>query len=269
MLPDKGQARIRGVDTADEDRVKPQLGLVTTDERSFYWRLSGRENMRFFSILYDVPSDRRMARIDELLERVGLTEAADQRFSDYSAGMKQRLSIARSLLHDPPVLLMDEPTRSLDPAASLELRAFVKDELKARDRKTIILATHNLPEAEALCDRLAILIKGKIRQEGSVDAVRAFGLETHGYELEVDCWPGAFDGPAQVHKTESIPDGSLVQLSLADGAELGDLLAALMHAGVKVRRCDRHESDLEEAFTRILDAEKPGGGEPAKPEVAS
>jgi ABC-2 type transport system ATP-binding protein len=185
VLPDAGRASIAGIDVVHENKVKPRLGLVHSDERSFYWRLSGRDNLRFFSRLYDVPGSRIESRIDELLRKVDLLDAASRRFSDYSSGMKQRLAIARALLHDPPVLLMDEPTRSLDPAASLSLRAFIRDELSARDRKTILLATHNLREAEVLCDRIAILVQGTVRQTGTVAEVRSLGIDERSFRLEL------------------------------------------------------------------------------------
>jgi ABC-2 type transport system ATP-binding protein len=170
VLPDRGTALVGGHDTIHENLVKRLIGYVHSDERSFYWRLSARENLRFFARLYDVPRRQTEARIDELLERVDLMKAADRPFSGYSSGMKQRVSIARALLHDPPILLMDEPTRSLDPATSRSLRQFILDQLKGRDGKTILLATHDLREAEVVSDRIAILIRGR---SGSPRADRA------------------------------------------------------------------------------------------------
>ena len=182
---DGGEARVGGVDVNDASRVKPQLGLVQTDERSFYWRLSARQNLRFFARLYDVPRGEADARIDALLERVHLTDAADRPFSTYSAGMKQRVAVIRALLHDPPIVVMDEPTRSLDPAASLELRHFVADELRDRDGKTILLATHNLAEAQAISDRIVVMAAGRVVVEGTVDEVRGWGIDERSYELVV------------------------------------------------------------------------------------
>jgi len=165
VLPNKGTAKVMGVETTRENLVKPMIGLVQADERSFYWRLSGRENLRFFARLYNVPGRDISRRIDELLERVDMTEAADRMFNGYSSGMKQRMAIARALLHDPQILFMDEPTRSLDPAASLALRKFMLEELK---EKTIILATHNLQEAQTMSDHVAILVKGRVREMASI-----------------------------------------------------------------------------------------------------
>ncbi|NIM63118.1 MAG: ATP-binding cassette domain-containing protein, partial [Acidobacteria bacterium] len=142
--------------------------------------------MRFFARLYDVPSPRIDARIDELLARVDMTGAADRPFSGYSSGMKQRMAIARALLHDPPILLMDEPTRSLDPASARALRKFVLEELNGREGKTVVLASHNLREVEVLADRVAILVRGKMRQTGSVDEVRRWGVDQHRYQLTLD-----------------------------------------------------------------------------------
>ena len=257
VLPDAGSARIGGHDVVDEGKVKPMIGLVNSDERSFYWRLSGRENLRFFSELYDVPRERREARIEELLQRVDLIEPADRRFADYSSGMKQRLAIARAMLHDPPILFMDEPTRSLDPASALSLRTFILDELKARDRKTILVATHNLREAEAVCDRLAILVKGLVRQVGSVDEVRRWGVRERRLRLVVDRWPGLPSGPWRQISVKQV-DGARheVEVGLDDETAFENLLRAILAERVGVHACDRIEPDLEEAFSRILRQEE-------------
>ncbi len=252
VLPDRGRALVAGEDTVHEGRVKPRIGLVHTDERSFYWRLSGRENLAFFARLYDVPRKRIKPRIDELLIRVDMTEAADRRFSDYSSGMKQRLAIARALLHDPPILLMDEPTKSLDPSSALSLRSFVKDELQRRDGKTVLLATHNLREAEILCDRIAILVKGRVRQVGTVAEVRHWGVEERLYRLDVGAWPQGLSGPFRVLSDDPVDGLRRVTLSLAPGARLHDILTSALAAGAVVHACDQIEPDLEEAFSRIL-----------------
>jgi ABC-2 type transport system ATP-binding protein len=259
VLPDAGRAELHGCDVRQENKVKFRLGLVHSDERSFYWRLSGRDNLRFFARLYDVPGKRIDSRIDELLRKVDLTEAAPRRFSDYSSGMKQRLAIARALLHDPPILLMDEPTRSLDPAASLSLRALIRDELKGRDGKTVLLATHNLREAEALCDRIAILVSGTVRQVGTVAEVRRWGIDERQYRLEVGNWRDEIAGPFRVVSAESVNGIRRVVVALDTERVLDDVLKAVMAQGGVVHACDRIEPDLEEAFSRLLATESTRG----------
>jgi ABC-2 type transport system ATP-binding protein len=253
VLPDEGRALIGGYETREEKRVKPRIGLVHSDERSFYWRLSGRENLQFFATLYDVPSDRKKARIEELLERVDMTNDADRRFSDYSSGMKQRMAIARALLHDPPILLMDEPTRSLDPASAMSLRRFIEEELSGRDAKTIILATHNLHEAEALCGRIAILVRGLVREVGTVDEVRRWSVHEQRFRVEVSDWTGEMAGPWQVVSDTPCEAGRRLEIVLDEGGRLNDLLDRLIGAGVGIDGCDRIEPDLEDAFSRIIE----------------
>jgi ABC-2 type transport system ATP-binding protein len=252
ILPDRGRALVGGCDVRHENQVKPKLGLVHSDERSFYWRLSGRDNLKFFARLYDVPGKRIASRVDELLRKVDLTEAAPRRFADYSSGMKQRLAIARALLHDPPILLMDEPTRSLDPAASLSLRRLIKDELAGRDGKTILLATHNLREAEVLCDRIAILVAGTVRQVGTVADVRRWGVNERQFRLEVSHWRDGIASPFRVVSSEPVGGVRRVVVALDGDGRLDDLLKAVMAQGGAIESCDRIEPDLEEAFSRLL-----------------
>ncbi len=129
-------------------------------ERSLYWRLTGRENLEYFAALQHIPPNEWKNRIELLLERVGLKDRGDDLVEKYSSGMKQRLAIARCLLHDPPILMLDEPTLGLDPAAARSIRHMIKE---LRDQgKTIILTTHYMEEADQLCDRVGIIHKGKM-----------------------------------------------------------------------------------------------------------
>jgi ABC-2 type transport system ATP-binding protein len=254
ILPDAGSASVGGHDTQHENLVKRQLGLVNSDERSFYWRLSARQNLRFFARLYDVPGRRIDARIDELLARVDMLEAADRQFSGYSSGMKQRVAIARALLHDPPILLMDEPTSSLDPSSARELRTFVLKELNRRDGKTVVLASHNLREVEMLAGRVAILVAGKMRQIGTLDEVRRWGVQQRRYRLTVEAeqLPA---GPFEVLSSEPGDGRRRFLVALEAPAELPALLEVLHRAGLPVYGCDHVEPDLEDAFSRIVEAE--------------
>ena len=260
VLPDRGTATVAGHDTIHENLVKRHLGLVNSDERSFYWRLSARQNLRFFARLYDVPGRRIDSRIDELLARVDMTDAADRPFSGYSSGMKQRIAVARALLHDPPILLMDEPTSSLDPTSARNLRQFILDELNGRHGKTVVLASHNLREVEVLAHRVAILVAGKMRQVGTLDEVRHWGVQQRRYQLTlaVDTLPV---GPYDLLARETIEGRNRFLLALEPAAELPQLLDVLHGAGIAVFGCDRVEPDLEDAFGRIVDAEDaPGEG---------
>ena len=148
------------------EQLKPQIGVVF-DCQNLYQRMSGRDNLLFYARLYGV----RKRRVDELLDRVGLTERARDRTQDYSNGMKQRLLIARGLLHEPKVLFLDEPTRGLDPNVAREIRAIISD--LGQQGITVFLTTHNLAEAEELAEEVAILIQGRIVARGTVAELRA------------------------------------------------------------------------------------------------
>jgi ABC-2 type transport system ATP-binding protein len=154
--PTSGRALIAGHDVVHErERVKPLINLVF-EEQNLYERQTGRENLELFAKLYGAPS----ARVSELLERVGLTDAASRKVRTYSSGMKQRLLIARGLVNDPRVLFLDEPTKGLDPSSARDVRGIIRDH--ARDGATVFLTTHYMEEADELCDRVAFLAAGKI-----------------------------------------------------------------------------------------------------------
>jgi ABC-2 type transport system ATP-binding protein len=154
--PTAGRALVAGLDAVtDRNRVKPLINAVFEDP-NLYDRFAGIENLRFFATLYGVKA----SRADELLDLVGLREAAKRKAKTYSSGMKQRLMIARSLINSPRVLFMDEPTRGLDPTSAREVRALVSQ--LAREGTTIFLTTHYMEEADELCTRVAFLSQGRI-----------------------------------------------------------------------------------------------------------
>ena len=161
LLPDSGRVIVSGADTRTQSQsVRTQVGFAIAAERSFIARLTARENLDFFAALDDVPRPRRPQRIREVLELTGVIEAADTLVMKFSAGMYQRLAIARALLKDPAVLLLDEPTRSLDPRSAANFCETVT-ELR-RHGRSIVLATHSLDEAVALGDFVAVLDQGRL-----------------------------------------------------------------------------------------------------------
>lgn len=172
ILPTVGRVTVDGRDVAREaDSVKAMIGWATGDERSFYWRLTGRQNLEFFAAFQGLAPRAARERIAQLSEQLGL-EALDRRFGVYSTGMRHRLAVARALLRQPEILLLDEPTRSLDPLAAGALRRLIRDTLVAEMACTVVLATHNLGEAEELCERVAVLHAGRLVGCGTIGELR-------------------------------------------------------------------------------------------------
>jgi ABC-2 type transport system ATP-binding protein len=205
LVPDAGDVTVCGADTLREgDAVRRKVGFAMAHERTFFPRLTARENLDFFATLEDVSKKERSARIDEKLERTGLTSAADTLVMKFSTGMYQRLGVARALLKNPEVLLLDEPTRSLDPGSALRFWDFVR-ELNAV-QSTVILATHNFQEATAVGNLVAVLKAGVLVAQrptnpgSSLDAMRAFYFEAVG-EPELQAATSAPAAPLSVEET--------------------------------------------------------------------
>lgn len=167
LEPNRGRAALFGHDVVREGAaVRRLLGYCPSSERSFFMRLSARENLRFYGALNDLSGPSLRSRIGSLLAEVGLEAAGDQPVRNYSTGMLQRLALARALLHQPRLLICDEPTRSLDPAAAAWWRDYVRRELAQARGCTVVLATHNLAEAEEVCDQLAVFHAARIQALG-------------------------------------------------------------------------------------------------------
>jgi ABC-2 type transport system ATP-binding protein len=171
LPPDAGTVRAHGLDpTRDGERVRQRTGVLT-EYPALEAFLSVRENLEIYAAIHDVPRARATERIDGLLGRLGLAGKQDQPTRDLSAGLKQRVALARALVHDPELLLLDEPTTNMDPVAAREVRRLVLQAAR-EDGKTVLLSTHNLVEAEELCDRVAILREGRLLMEGPPGELR-------------------------------------------------------------------------------------------------
>ena len=174
LPPDEGTALVNGHDVAKQQmKVKESIGtLFSVGERGFFWRLTGYSNLEFFAAINNVPRHGRQQRIMEVLELVGLKDKAFEVFQKYSGGMKRKLSLARALLSDPPILLLDEPTTGLDVASSRNIRDFIKNDLGKKAGKTVLYTTHYIEEVTQMCDRVGIMNKGKIVALDTPDALK-------------------------------------------------------------------------------------------------
>jgi ABC-2 type transport system ATP-binding protein len=163
LIPDAGSISLFGHDVfRDSLWCRQRIGLLTSGERTLYWKLSARANLNFFAALYGLSGKARDKRIDYLIELLGLKEVENERLERYSSGMKQKVSVARAILHDPDLILLDEPSLGLDPQFARFIRQFIKEELNQRLGKTILITTHYMDEADELCNRIAFISKGKI-----------------------------------------------------------------------------------------------------------
>ncbi len=245
VLPNEGKIFIDGEDvTGAPQRIRSKVGLIVSDERSFYWRLTARENLRFFATLQRLTPKESRKRIDECLENVGLRKNSEQVFKSYSTGMRQRLAIARGLLINPPILLLDEPTRSLDPGSAARVRELVRELSRENAQRIIIYTTNNLYEAEEMCESVTVLSNGKIsamrdlkdglgeslvrlrtRQPLPADLLQKLSLERAG------------EG-----------DGTHLLLRLKNGERLDEIIDLLRARGVGILELRPIPAALEELF---------------------
>jgi len=173
LEPTSGHAFVKGYDVVkDAQQVRTIVNMVAGGERMLYYRLTGRENLKYFAELYDVPKREVSARVDKLFELVGLIERADDEVEKYSKGMRQRLQIARGLINDPNVLFLDEPTLGLDVNIAKDIRKFIREKIVQEEGKTVLLTTHYMYEAEEMCDRVGFLSKGKLVAVGRQEELK-------------------------------------------------------------------------------------------------
>ena len=172
LLPTEGTATINGYDLLRDDKmIRASVGCMLMGERGLYWKLTGRENLNFFGSLYYVPQNKRKKKVEELIALLKLSDIIDRTVETYSSGQRMKLAFAKSLINEAPILVLDEPTVTMDVHSARELRQIVR-ELNERGR-TIVYTTHVMQEAEELCDRVAIIDKGEVIALGSPDELKA------------------------------------------------------------------------------------------------
>ncbi|MBI9103081.1 MAG: ABC transporter ATP-binding protein [Spirochaetales bacterium] len=189
LRPTSGSISIDGLDSViHEKEVRGLINMITGSDRMLYFRLTGRENLHYFSSLYGMNYRETRKRCDYLLDLTGLTDNADKRVEEYSRGMKQRLAIARGLINDPSILLLDEPTLGLDVSIAAEIRAFIKNVLLKDDSRTIILTSHYMNEIEDICNSIGILQEGRLIYNGNFSGLYdKLGMEEiHRFSLPDD-----------------------------------------------------------------------------------
>ena len=259
LLPTSGSARVLGYDVEQEaDKVRPRIGFIFGGERGLYWRLSAKDNLRYFADLYHMDPAISKRRIPELLELVGLAGREEERVEGYSRGMRQRLHVARCLLHDPEVLFLDEPTMGLDPVGARELRQVIRN-LVAQE-KTVFLTTHYMFEADALCERVAVINHGKIvaldSPEGlkrHVEDLSVVEVEVYGIAQETVSWIRALP----FVDTVSVEDRDQKQALLVQSKEGSAIVSQLMQAldTTRVGKVHLREPTLEDAYVRLVGGE--------------
>jgi ABC-2 type transport system ATP-binding protein len=260
LIPTAGTARVLGYDVVKEaEAIRPRMGFIFGGERGLYWRLSGIDNLRYFASLYHLEPAVADKRIPYLLDLVGLAGRGQEKVEGYSRGMKQRLHIARTLLHDPEVLFLDEPTIGLDPVGARELRGVIRD-LQGED-KTIFLTTHYMFEADALCQRLGVIDNGLIVALDTPSGLKRHVQDLNVIELEVFGVPPQFLDRLQAQPfVESVAlenrdqrQALLIHSPLGSEAVPG-LLDVL--DGVRVGRVVVREPTLEDAYVRLVGGER-------------
>ena len=260
VLPDTGRAVVNGHDvTRQPHEVRRQLVPVVADERTLRWRLNARENLRLYAVLYRVPRRDVQRQIEHVLQIVGLSDTGAKLVGQFSTGMKQRLLIARSLLARPRVLLLDEPTRGLDPLSARSLRTFLKDEVSRKQGCTVLLATHSAEEAFHLCDRVGILDRGRLLTTGSAERLMDsftdgryhIWTRTPAHEALETLRALGLVSEVSLRRTE--PDGwGVLELRIPDGNEgAGRALQRLVSNGMDVARFERVQLSLAELIERV------------------
>lgn len=265
VIHDEGYAYVNGLDVKKEPRqVLKNLQAVLPESRGFTWRLSGRQNLAFYALLYGLRDKEANERIDYLLEITGLKDRGDDGYQRYSTGMQRKLLLCRALLRDTPALLFDEPTVGLDPTSAMEFRHLLRDKLAREEGKTIVLSTHNLPEAQDICDRIAILDRGKITAcdtpnniQYTMSDEKVFNItfidsvfnDEQGKMLnELEQMPGVYGATPEFDI-----DRNFIRMSIRVDKDtaLSSILEVIMKNGMKIGGINTQEPTLEDAFRAI------------------
>ena len=262
LPPDEGTATVNGFDVVKQQmQVKRSIGTIfSVGERGFFWRLTGYGNLEFFAAINNVPRHNRRERIMEVLDLVGMKDNAFQLFQKYSGGMKRKLALARALLADPPILLLDEPTTGLDVVSSRTIREFIRNDLSRKRGKTVLYTTHYIEDAAQICDRIAIMQKGRLVALDTPDALKGLAKKNEVLDVivknmsktQVNALKG-MDGVASL--AADVQDATLGQTHLRLRLESVDALQSIFDfffkEKIKIVNFKQEEPTLEDAFIEL------------------
>lgn len=258
LLPTTGQALVDGLDVVKDFKLlRSRISMVSGGEQAGYGILKVREQLWMFSQFYGMDSKAARRRIDELLERLGLAEAADKQITGLSSGMRQKMNLVRGLMTDPRVLFLDEPTVALDVSAARDVRNEVRRWMDEDPTRTVILTTHYMQEADELCDRVAIVNRGRIVAQGTPRALKHSVDEDVIVDLQLDPGVPVLDrlraingvGAASVREEDGVDRFSLM---LADDGVLPSVMTTVEGAGRHVSGLVRRQPTLEDAFVKLV-----------------
>lgn len=264
VLPDEGEAYVDGYEvTKEPGRVLRSLQAVLGDPRGFDWRLSARQNLEFYASLYGLSRELAQKKIEKVLEFIGLKDRAGDMYQRFSTGMARKLQLCRALLLDTPILLFDEPTAGLDPASAIDFRRLLKDELAKSEGRTIFIATHNMWEAQSICDRVAIINRGGIIACDSPENLRRYVKPEKGYIFTLD---GTQEDLRSIRRFldevaslsgfmgSRLNPGSPTRVAIRVDEDFvaSDLLGLVTKHGLRVKDLESYEPSLEEVFITLI-----------------
>jgi ABC-2 type transport system ATP-binding protein len=248
VTPDGGTVEI-------QDVRKRNIGCATPNDRSFYWRLTGRQNLNFFASLYGLTGRKRKIRVEEVLAEMGLTEEADKPFRLYSAGMKQKLILGRAILGEPRILLLDEPTTHIDPVTKKTIHDLIIQNFIKKRGATILLCTHDVLEAQALSDQLIILERGKVITKGSLDEIRKEMNPLLHVEIKCTRIP-------DIRWTDHLSlisfeqEDNRILCKVQDESEIPMILRSIIEHSGEVLNCNVRQDSLFDIIVRLTEGEK-------------
>jgi len=270
VAPSSGGALVNGYDLANDQAIRRSISLVDSEGRSFYWRLTARQNLEFFGALYQLPRSGLNFRIREVLNLVGLEESAEMPVYTFSSGMKQRLAIARALLKQSPIIFMDEPTRGLDPASTRQIHRLIRQDLVGSQGITILLSTNQLWEAEALCNRVAVMHQGRVQGYGSLSELRSDLRIREYWRLVVqNLNPGLIRQLEESHLplriTSQDNEKYLVEWEAGAGGDADEMIEVILKSGGKIFSLSREQASLENIFDTLTKRPGPRIGQSQDP----
>ena len=259
LRPSAGQMEVMGLNPTTEGSVLRRHTGVLTETPALEEQLTARDNLCIYASLYNVPHSVVASKVQRLLDTFDLAEHADKRVGSYSKGMKQRLALARALLHDPQLLFLDEPTEGLDPVAAHHVRELIV-KLSQEERRTIFLCTHNLVEAQSLCDRIAVLKHGRLQTIGTPGDLIQQLADSRSLRLDIELSPSTL--PTALELLGALTDirasqvrNNMVTIQGAEYETIPTLVEKLVVANIPVYRVIPHEPSLEDVYFALHDKE--------------